>query len=70
MVEVIVFGIFALDEKGTRVGTGVAVDERGEATYRQILPGRYKRSVSRNGLRAEVETEIRPGETRLEFQLQ
>jgi uncharacterized surface anchored protein len=65
----VVFGIFGLDEGGTRVGTGVTVDERGEATYRRILPGRYKLTVTREGARAEVETEIRPGENRLDFVL-
>lgn len=65
----LVLAITPLGHDGTNIGTGITADNQGKATYSRIVPGRYKLLVTREGIRAEVETEIRPGENRLELQL-
>ena len=52
--------------EGTNVGTGITADADGRATYRQIVPGRYRlKLIEEKAGRAQLEAEVLPGENHL-----
>lgn len=59
------------EEKLTNVSTSVEADADGHAVYKQIMPGRYKLRIMKEGVgEANVEAEIAPGENVVRVRLE